>query len=176
MKIILIGNGPSILEKSIGHEIEQHDVVVRLNDFKTINYEKSVGERTDILITNGNPNREHKDLTNIKEVYICCRSFKRTFQGIRCYIPKYVLDEVDSLFNSFNEKNILACPTTGLYSCMFLYKKYNTIINTYGLNELKNPTHYYNNNYFMDLTNHSSELENKTYEFLYKNEYIKSLI
>lgn len=172
MKIILIGNSPSVLSKKNGHIIDKFDIVVRLNDFKTNGYEQYVGSKTDILITNGNINREYKNLSEIKTVFVCCRSFKRSFQGIKNYIPDFVIHETDNIFHSFNNRSTLEkCPTTGLYACVFLFKKYG-IIQTYGLNGLFSPSHYYNDNYFMDLTNHCTFLENETFKYLIKNNYI----
>jgi hypothetical protein len=49
--IYIIGNGPSALSKPLGDRIDQADVVIRLNDFKTTGFEQFVGARTDILFT-----------------------------------------------------------------------------------------------------------------------------
>jgi hypothetical protein len=172
MKVILIGNSPSVLSKQHGHTIDQFDIVVRLNDFKTKGYEKYVGSKTDILITNGSVNREYKNLSEINTVFVCCRSFQRSFQGIKNYIPNFILNETDNIFHSFNnQKTLEKCPTTGLYACLFLHKKYG-VIETYGLNGLSSPLHYYDVSYPMDLTNHSCFLENKTFEYLIENNYI----
>lgn len=50
-KIVIIGNGPSALQRKSGSQIDAADVVVRINDFKTAGFEKCVGTKTDILFT-----------------------------------------------------------------------------------------------------------------------------
>lgn len=49
MKVIVIGNGPSALENKTN--VDQFDVVVRINHFLTTGYEEYVGTKTDILFT-----------------------------------------------------------------------------------------------------------------------------
>lgn len=175
MKVILIGNSPSVLNFKKGTEIDSFDIVVRLNDFETSGFEDCVGNKTDILITNASVNRKVVDVSSFKEIFVCCRSFQRNFQGIKNYIPKNVLDETDLIFNKFN-KNIVSnkCPSTGLYSCIFLYKKYGHI-KIHGLNGLSNPSHYYDKSYPMDLTNHDPISESNTYEYFKSNGLIGQL-
>lgn len=47
MNVIIVGNGPSLLEKENGQLIDSFDVVVRFNSFTTTNYEKHTGVKTD---------------------------------------------------------------------------------------------------------------------------------
>jgi len=47
-KILLVGNGPSILRKERGQLIDSFDLVVRFNDFKTEGFEQYTGSRTDV--------------------------------------------------------------------------------------------------------------------------------
>lgn len=169
MKIILVGNSPTVLYRELGYEIDKFNIIVRLNDYKTIGYEKYVGSHTDILITNGNYIREYKDLSRIKEVFVSCRSFERNFQGIKNYIPAEIIHETDNLFHGFNNyKTPHKCPTTGLYASIFLLNRYNIPIYLYGINELHISTHYFNNEYKLDLTHHSIFLENQCFKYLLK--------
>ena len=46
--VILVGNGPSLLKKTIGHKIDMFDIVVRFNGFKL--FPKYTGKRTDFHI------------------------------------------------------------------------------------------------------------------------------
>ena len=50
-KVIIVGNGASLLDMHNGSLIDAFDVVVRINDFKTIGYELYTGKKTDILFT-----------------------------------------------------------------------------------------------------------------------------
>ncbi len=48
-KVVIIGNGCSATEKELGSLIDQeYDLVIRMNRFKTTNYEKFVGTKTDL--------------------------------------------------------------------------------------------------------------------------------
>ena len=47
--IILVGNGPSILENEFGSKIDQFDKVVRFNNFEVEGYEKYVGSKCSVL-------------------------------------------------------------------------------------------------------------------------------
>lgn len=51
MKVIVIGNGASLLKSKLGKLIDEFDIIIRLNDFKTEGFEEHVGSKTDILFT-----------------------------------------------------------------------------------------------------------------------------
>lgn len=46
-KILLIGNGPTVLNKKLGPIIDSYDRVVRFNNFRIEGYEDHVGTKTD---------------------------------------------------------------------------------------------------------------------------------
>lgn len=46
--IAIIGNSPRLGEQEYGSEIDGHDVVIRVNDGRTIGFERHAGARTDI--------------------------------------------------------------------------------------------------------------------------------
>lgn len=48
-KIIVVGNSPVVLETEHGAIIDEFDVVIRINNFKTVGYEKHVGSRVSHL-------------------------------------------------------------------------------------------------------------------------------
>ena len=51
-KILLLGNGSSILDYEYGDIIDSNfDFIFRINRFRTINFEKYVGSKTDAWIT-----------------------------------------------------------------------------------------------------------------------------
>jgi len=51
--MILIGSGPSVLNKKQGKIIDEYDIVVRINHAKTRGYEEYVGSKTDIWTISG---------------------------------------------------------------------------------------------------------------------------
>lgn len=52
-RILLIGNGPSVLNAPLGAEIDKFDKVIRVNDWVTEGYEEFTGTKTDFWITGG---------------------------------------------------------------------------------------------------------------------------
>lgn len=48
MKVCIVGNGSSVLKNKNGRFINSCDLVVRINQYVTLGYEKFVGEKTDI--------------------------------------------------------------------------------------------------------------------------------
>ena len=51
MKVILVGNGTSVLDHEYGCVIDSFDMVVRFNDFRIQGFEKNVGKKTDCWFT-----------------------------------------------------------------------------------------------------------------------------
>lgn len=49
--VALVGNGPTLSERSDGDIIDGHDIVVRMNDFVTDGYERSVGTQTHLYLS-----------------------------------------------------------------------------------------------------------------------------
>lgn len=52
MNIVLVGNGPSAVDRLLGKEIDAHDLVVRFNNFILNGYEDFIGRRTDVHAVN----------------------------------------------------------------------------------------------------------------------------
>ncbi|KAI2663213.1 CMP-N-acetylneuraminate-beta-1,4-galactoside alpha-2,3-sialyltransferase [Labeo rohita] len=50
-KCIIVGNGGILFNKSLGSQIDQYDVVVRLNQAPIAGFEKDVGTKTTMRIT-----------------------------------------------------------------------------------------------------------------------------
>lgn len=44
--MIIVGNGPSILDKPLGNKIDQFPSIVRFNDYKILSFEAFTGEKT----------------------------------------------------------------------------------------------------------------------------------
>lgn len=52
--VILIGNSPKLLGTGRGAEIDSHDRVIRLNDFRLDGFEADIGRRTDLWFSSAN--------------------------------------------------------------------------------------------------------------------------
>ena len=51
MRIVIVGNGTSILDKANGEKIDNFDIVLRFNGFKIKGFEKNTGTKTNIWFT-----------------------------------------------------------------------------------------------------------------------------
>ena len=58
MKVILVGNGTSVLDYKYGCLIDSFDIVVRFNDFRIKGFEEYVGKKTDCWVTCGDAHLE----------------------------------------------------------------------------------------------------------------------
>ena len=52
--VIIVGNAPNVLDKKLGHLIDQYDVVVRLNNFSIQGFEEHVGTKTTVWFHSDN--------------------------------------------------------------------------------------------------------------------------
>lgn len=140
-RMIIIGNGPSVLEKENGKLIDNFDKVVRFNTFKNDSeYSKFVGKRTDLWFINAKNIRTRspeiiKMMDNVK--------YEKIFVEQNPYDPKDKLlkyfpelknnrkiDFCDiDLFNDiqnkhFNPKGMNPHPSLGLQGINLLANKY----------------------------------------------------
>ena len=90
MKILVIGNGSSVMDDGFGSIVDsEFDVVVRFNRFKTKGYEKYVGTKTDVWVVadvgleqwvlnskKGIEASESNEKFKYKNIFICCPKFK----------------------------------------------------------------------------------------------------
>jgi len=63
-RVIIVGNGKQVLNKTNGSLIDEYDIVVRLNRFRVKNYEAHVGTKTDIVVFNQSTFIEKKKIEN----------------------------------------------------------------------------------------------------------------
>ena len=109
--VAVVGNGPSEVGKGKGPEIDAHDIVIRLNNYRTEGFEADYGSKTDIWIR-GFGGNDLLDYTN-KNQYV--------FAGITgsyYFIPLYWDFQLDILYRDLIEQKI----NTGYISCS-LYSK-----------------------------------------------------
>jgi len=61
--VLIVGNGPSATERSLGSQIDDFDWIVRINNYATRGLETQVGSRTDIWVNGANQGlRKRKEL------------------------------------------------------------------------------------------------------------------
>ena len=140
MKIILVGNGSSILDCELGEYIDsEFDLIYRINRFKTKGFEQYVGTRVDgwFLADTAvqwleNPTDKvegSRRYTDFEYVFICMPKFKFnsnqfnhiTSEKIQLISYKYE-DKINSVID------LSPCwPTSGLITVQFLLDNYEKI-------------------------------------------------
>ena len=138
MKVLLVGNGYSVLDNEIGEYIDSNfDLVYRINRFKTKGFEKYVGSRVDgwFLADTGvqwlhNPITEIEGSMRFKEfeyVFIVMPKFKHNSNGLPLtetiqLLPTNIEDKINSNIN-LNPQ----WPTSGITAIEFLLDNYDKI-------------------------------------------------
>lgn len=51
-EVCIVGNGASLLGRGLGQAIDEHECVVRFNEFKIVGFEQDVGRRTSVWFYN----------------------------------------------------------------------------------------------------------------------------
>ena len=136
MKVILVGNGYSVMDNQMGEYIDKNfDLVYRINRFKTKGFEKYVGSRIDgwFIADTGvqwlyNPTDDIEGSMKFKGfeyVFICMPKFKHNPSGLPLtetiqLLPTSIEDKINGNINL--EPN---WPTSGLIAIEFLLDNYN---------------------------------------------------
>ena len=112
-KVLVVGNGPSLLNREMGEKINEYDIVIRLNDYKIKGYEKYVGNKTDIWFTGMGWQLEKRKINNIKSTLICSgKWYKR--QDILRQIQKKIIPKVNE--DKVNTQNIYYINNPSMFS------------------------------------------------------------
>ena len=156
MKVILVGNGYSVMDNEMGEYIDSNfDLVYRINRFKTKGFEKYVGSRVDgwFLADTGvqwlhNPTTEIEGSMRFKEfeyVFIFMPKFKHNPSGLPLTETIQLLPtSIEVKINNHINLNP-HWPTSGLIAMQFLLNNYNEIF-IHGFDNQSDKykyTHYY---------------------------------
>ena len=120
LKVILVGNGPSLLERKMGCKIDEYNIVIRFNKYETQGYETQVGQKTDIwCLDTGHFLKlfNQRDLRDFKEIWVLPSSreshdMKGTIKKLR--LSKHKCFVGTRKFASELQGRIGSFPTTGL--------------------------------------------------------------
>tara|TARA_R100001460_G_scaffold4800_4_gene13561 strand:- start:29533 stop:30558 length:1026 start_codon:yes stop_codon:yes gene_type:complete len=135
-KVLLVGNGTSILDKELGEEIDSFDEVVRFNSFTTKGYEKYTGSKTNVWFT-----CMDKHIEDINEFdNVICHSW---FNENECDLFKKLTDrrKVVHKIEDFNYYGLKA-PSTGLIAIDY-YLKQNYEVWLHGFDWWDRTEHHY---------------------------------
>ena len=202
MKVILIGNGSSVLDNEMGEYIDsEFDLVYRINRFKTEGFESHVGNRVDgwFLAETGaqwieNPTEDVEGSIRYKDfeyIFLVMPNFKLN-TGEHYNLNKVLGDKIQ-LIPSVYEDNINSVvdlkptwPTSGLVAIQFLLENYDNIY-TYGFDGKSKKyeyIHYYDEGDETRLTekwhrpriDHNIELEKKYLGILRKDRKVIDIV
>ena len=180
-KILIVGNGPSALNKKRINLNNEYDIIIRINKKKyQKKYEKCIGSKTDIYVYNLISFFElNKNNINKKKIIIC---------NILCLLPFlnffniiynfYYLNSLENKNTYIYYLNFFECskitnnsfiyPTTGI-SLLYLLNKYNIKYDIMGFDSLMNKNidyKHYDNSYAEN--NHIHNFNNE-YDYFQKN-------
>ena len=128
--ILIVGNGPTLLNSNNGPLIDSFDDVVRFNSYKIKGYEEQVGTKTTIYFT---VNRFHIDeLNQYKKVY--CHSWEWNKEKCKLYkdlsqvrdVTKMEMDIVNELAEYMPDYPLKGF-STGLIAIHYFLKSYDFV-------------------------------------------------
>ena len=154
-RIIIVGTGSSMLWKENGYLIDEFDIVVRLNNYAILGYEKYVGKRRGYHFRPYNiRNTSHPLLLDehheLFERAILLPPGKKRFEKVCVELPKYKNIEHISWDEYKTYCNITGCgmPSTGICAVLYFTKR-SKDVTVVGLDSLQGLTsdteygHYY---------------------------------
>ena len=202
MKVILVGNGSSVMDNQMGEYIDSNfDLVYRINRFKTSGFEKYVGSRVDgwFLADTGvqwlhNPTTEVEGSMRFKEfeyIFFYMPKFKYNPSRLPLtetiqLLPISVEDKISFEMETANMSLSPHWPTTGLVAIEFLLNNYNEIY-TYGFDsqsDIYKYIHYYDEgdkdrlteNYKKPRNDHDYNKEKEYLDLLRKNKKVIDIV
>ncbi|QFI65802.1 glycosyltransferase family 29 protein [Sinorhizobium alkalisoli] len=84
LKVVVLGNAPSVLERELGQKIDGFDVVIRVNNFRIKGFEKHIGSKTDYALISPAcmPSEELSSLPASK-VFVCGANMRDDYEKIK---------------------------------------------------------------------------------------------
>lgn len=135
-KILIIANGPSVLNRNFGDEIDKFEEVARINNYKTKDFQKFTGSKTTVWFNGGNQNLKKNILPPKKViVFIPYEILLRKEKKIKSQLSKK-LDMIPNDFEIIKKEKMkfyedfsnIKRPTTGFNSIMWSIENYEQVI------------------------------------------------
>jgi Glycosyltransferase family 29 (sialyltransferase) len=174
--IALVGNAGYLAELNQGDLIDGHDLVIRMNNFRTEGFEQNVGRRTDIFLTNFFTDIDYSRPELVQPSLIVSSSpntfRKRRRRGIHLRHAPFITDGMRQLGRStvfvpstewFIEQigQIGRYPTTGAVGVLLLLKQLASVcgeIYVTGFSFFEGRCHYFNDD-LANTLNHDAKRE-----------------
>lgn len=154
--ILIIGNGPSVLEAKLGKIIDQFPAVGRINNYATAGFEDFVGSKTDIWFNGANQNlKKRTDKPERIVVLIPPEILQDKGYSIHARIQKrlqvnpaqYELVPVEEM-EQIEQECGAARPTTGTASILWALWNFSRVT-IYGFDFFKTSKSHYNDSRFL---------------------------
>ena len=183
-KILIIANGPSVLNQNFGDEIDKFEEVARINNYKTKDFQKFTGSKTTIWFNGGNQNLK-KNIFPPKKVivFIPYEILLRKEKKIKSQLPKR-LNMISNDFEivkkekmkSYEDFSNIKRPTTGFNSILWAIDNYKNVI-IHGFDFFQDgKEHYYDSSFIKKISNFKFIKKAEKHDNLGEKKYIQSLI
>lgn len=188
-KILIIGNGRSVLKYKLKKQIDSFPIVARINNYKIKNYSKYIGTKTDIWINGGNQNLKipnsppNKTLVFIPSDIQKNKTKKNIINKCKRKFYPYNFNIIETdLIKIIEEKVKSKRLTTGLYSIIWATMNFDEVY-VHGFDFfIKSKSHYFNyyifeyiNKFLGKGKKHNLKKEQQFYNFLITKNLIKEL-
>ncbi|MDH3692266.1 MAG: glycosyltransferase family 29 protein [Gammaproteobacteria bacterium] len=166
-KVIVIGNGASVLERRLGRVVDEFEIVVRINNFRTDSYESHVGSKTSIWARNQMRNIEKRRTDEFEAIWICLPGWvlRGEYSLIWQYRRRFREETVESLRKRYAGCEVVSAetvtslerrmgadcekkcwPSTGLIAIEYAIRRYGSVW-IYGFDHFArvqgHPRHYF---------------------------------
>jgi len=134
--LLIIANGPSVLEKKYGKQIDKFNNIARLNNYKTKKFEKFIGTKTTIWLNGANkrliakldpPNKIFcfipYEILNVKMDEV----LERTPRRLQLDSTQYNIISKEKM-KKYEDESKIKRPTTGLNSILWGLENYDKVI------------------------------------------------
>lgn len=171
--ILLIGNGPSVINHKMGDIINNHLNVCRFNSFKIDQFEKNVGTKCDIWVTCLDEPYVIKKASLFKKIYFPLYQEKfikmtKCFSNSECF-PPHIYKNASMI----NGKDKWFYPSSGLMATLFFLERGMDVI-LYGFDFFQKEKHHYCDSQSIG-PNHSPSMEFLTFTKLLNEKKVKLL-
>jgi len=180
-KILVIGNGTSVLNKSLGDKIDNFENVARINNYKINNYKKYIGSKTSIWFNGANQGLKKRDSIPEKVIVFIpsiIQTNKNNYNRVvksRLGFSKYDLVNYKKI-KSYEKECGSNRLTTGTYSILWSIENFEQVY-IYGFDFfIHSKSHYFDNKLVSTLKDKGIIPKAKKHDMNKEKSYIDNLI